>query len=146
MSEPAEAWAADGSTLIHNGRATGFFPSDEIAEWVAEACNTLAEIDQAQAEWEASGEAPNCAVVNIGGEQTRVQGGAEMPEQLRDAMADVVGAARRAMAEAKAAEREEIQRQVREEIAARIEAADADPSSEYERGLAEAARIARGDR
>ncbi len=35
MNEPAETWAADGSTLTRNGHATGFFPSDEIAEWVA---------------------------------------------------------------------------------------------------------------
>ncbi|MCP9947216.1 zinc finger domain-containing protein [Actinomadura madurae] len=39
----------------------------------------------------------------------------------------------------------EIERQVREQVAVEIEAEDRDPSSEYERGLNVAARIARGE-
>lgn len=106
-----ELWTANGSTLIRGGCPAAVFAEREIAEWVAEACNTLAELEAAQADWEASGEAPSCAVINVGGEQMRMQGGAEMPQPIRDSVADVIGAARRAIAEEKAAERAEILRQ-----------------------------------
>ncbi len=152
MSEPTGTWAANGSTLICNGRATGYFASDEIAEWVADACNTLAEMDQAQAEWEASGEAAHCAMVDIGGERMRMQGGATWTEQDRREMSQLVSAAKQRMAEAQAAERAEIERQVREEIAARIERVvviarrDMSPVDAKADAFRIAAQIARGDR
>jgi len=113
---PAETWTAVGASLVREDRIVGSLSTPELAEWVAEACETLAEMDKAQADWEASGEALNCAVVNVGGEQMRVQGGAEMSEPLRNAMAEVWRSARRALAEAKAAERAEIARDIAERV------------------------------
>jgi hypothetical protein len=93
-----ESWTTDTETLYRDGVAVGTLDSADLAEWVADACNTLAEMEAAQAEWEASGEAAHCAMADIGGEQMRIQRGAEMPEQLRDVMGEVVNAARRAIA------------------------------------------------
>jgi hypothetical protein len=106
----AEAWAADGDNLTRDGEIVGSLSTPELAAWVAEACEVFAEMEAAQAVWAASDEAPNCAMVDIGGEQLRVQGGAAMPEPLREAMSDVVSTVRRNMAEAKDAERAEIER------------------------------------
>ena len=115
-STSVETWTTDAETLYRDGVAVGTLISADFAEWVAEACETLAEMDKAQAEWEASGEVPNCAVINIGGEDMRLQGGADMPEHLRDAMAEVVQATKQRMAEAKAAERAEIARDLAERV------------------------------
>jgi hypothetical protein len=142
----AERWFADAETLYRDGIAVGTLDGAGLATWVADACNTLAEMDEAQAEWEASGEAAHCSMVDIDGEQMRIQGAANWTDQDRREMGQIVSAAKQVMAEQKAAERTEIERQVREEIAAQIEAADSDANGEHERGLIEAARIARGDR
>lgn len=102
---PTEAWSAVGATLIRSGRTAGHFASREVAEWVAEACNTLAEMDQAQAEWEASDEAPHCAMVDIGDEEMRVQGGADWTEQDRREMGQLVSVVKQRMADANPAKR-----------------------------------------
>ncbi len=99
-----EAWTAAGANLVHADRIVGSLSTPELAEWVAGACETLAEMEAAQAVWAASDEAPNCAMVSIGGEEMRVQRGADMPEPLREAMIEVVGAAKRRYAAEKPAE------------------------------------------
>ncbi len=143
-----DPWTADGQTLYRDGIAVGTLDTAGLASWVAEACETLAEMDQAQAEWEASGESPRCAVVNIGGEEIRIQGGADMPEPLHNAVSEVIGAARRAMAEAKAAERAEIEREVRAMVSAEILAERASlPATTideqiFQTGMVLAARVA----
>ena len=55
---PAETWRAVSQTLFRNDVAVGTLASEDLAEWVADACNTLAEMDEAQAEWLASGGGP----------------------------------------------------------------------------------------
>lgn len=113
---PAETWAADGDNLTRDGEIVGSLFTPELAEWVAEACETLAEMEAAQAVWEASGEAPHCAMVDIDGEQMRVQGGADWTEQDRREMGQILSAAKRRMAETKAAERAEIARDLAERV------------------------------
>lgn len=62
-----------------------------------------------------------CHVVEVDGEPVRVQGGAELDAEGRAALGSVVRAAKRRLVEEKAAERAEVERQVRAQVVLDIE-------------------------
>lgn len=92
MSEPTKTWAADGSTLIRNGRATGFFPSDEIAEWVANACNTAQLPPDGQGRWRQGTKNPRNLYVHQGDDEVGQPVGQMYSDQLAALVCDAVNA------------------------------------------------------